>query len=182
MTAIAHIIESEMRSFCAGTLSASDTIRCAEHLESCPQCNRLFREVSIARRTPVSASVLLSPETLIIGRHLDYEEISSYLDKEVTKEQSEFIEVHLDLCRECAKDLSSLRDFRESIDSELRGRNPNKGLFSRLASYWKETRYFNPVPVFGMMILLTLLALSGVLVYRWPGSSVTCRATSSSLR
>src|SRR5262245_33164542 len=109
MTVIDHIRENEMESFCAGGLSVSATIKYAEHLEVCSECSRLFRQVSTADRTRASSGVLFSPEVWILGRHLDYEQLSGYLEGEVSPDQLPFIRLHLELCPGCSQDLANLR-------------------------------------------------------------------------
>src|SRR5262245_2230042 len=109
MTVIDHIRENEMESFWAGDLPVLATIRCAEHLEACPECNRLFRRISSGDRPTTVGGALFSPEVLVLGQHLEYEQLDAYLERRVGADQASSIKLHLELCRNCAEDLSSLK-------------------------------------------------------------------------
>src|SRR5262245_55502496 len=127
MTVIDHIRENEMESFWAGDVPVLATIRCAEHLEACSDCSRIFRRISSGDQPLTAGGALFSPEVLVLGRHLDYEQLDAYLERRAGADQDSSIKLHLDLCPDCAKDLSSLREFRRSLESELRFQAADQG-------------------------------------------------------
>ncbi|HKX30689.1 MAG TPA: hypothetical protein VJ302_23570 [Blastocatellia bacterium] len=181
MTVIDHIRENEMESFWAGDLPVLATIRCAEHLEACPECSRLFRRISSGDRSLAVGGALLAPEVMVLGRHLDYEQLDAYLERRVGADRASSIKLHLELCQECAKDLSSLKEFRRSLDSELRLQAIDQGLLKRILCYVGQIRYPNPVYLFGALALVLGLGLLTQTVFRrsamigsfWPRAEVT---------
>lgn len=62
-------------------------------------------------------------------RHIDEhvaEQLSGYVDGELTQQQRQRIDVHCDGCEECARDLRELQELRESIgNARLSNKDPD---------------------------------------------------------
>ncbi len=143
---------------------------CAEHIEDCLECSHLFDRVSQAGKASRTKYMDFFPETYIIGGHLDYEQISGYLDNKLDKDSAEFIELHAGLCSRCGKDLRSLKEFRESLDAELDRRQTSWGLIGKPISGFRKPKLPNPVYVFGAVAVIALFGLLGFAIYRWGGN------------
>jgi hypothetical protein len=170
-----HISESEMKSFYAGILPARDTIICAEHLEICTECNSLFNQVSSLGMLHQPPAIDISPASILAGKHLSYEQISDYLDNYLEEYTKQTIDEHLEFCSTCYEDLSSLKEFRESIDHELV--RPHKSLLSRLVksilTLWCRVRIVRLVNAYSTLIVLISLSLIALPVYLWRNRDLT---------
>lgn len=158
-----------MKSFRSGILPARDTIICAEHLEVCTECNNLFKQVSnigIRQKLP---AIDFSPVSILTGKHLSYEQISDYLDNYLEEHTKKTIDYHLEFCPTCYGDLSSLKEFRESIDQEVV--HPHRSIAWRLAKSilkpWGRIRIFRLVNAYSTLIVLISLSLLAFAVYLW---------------
>jgi hypothetical protein len=166
MTVTDHISETDMQAFCSGVLPAADAILCAEHLEICPECSRVFERISSSIAASKIAGKHFRPETFIVGKHPDYETIGDYLDKKLSWSELESIKLHLEICRECSQEVESLREFRQSLEKELSSDRPRRGFIGKLISILRKPRFPNPVYVFGVVSVLILLSLMTTMIYR----------------
>ncbi len=166
MTVTDHISETDLQSFCSGLLPAMDTILCAEHLEACPQCSRLYTRISQGRASSKADERHFSPETYLFGQHLDYEKISDYLDHKLIEGEIESVKLHLKFCRNCTEEVVSLKEFRKSLEKELSSEHPRQGFIGKIISSIRKPRLPNPVYVFGALTVLILLSLIMIVIYR----------------
>jgi hypothetical protein len=71
----------------------------------------------------------MSNETPHIDEHI-VEQLSGYVDGELTQQQRQRIDVHCASCAECAKDLRELKELRESVG--------NARLSNKNQDVWRE--------------------------------------------
>jgi anti-sigma factor RsiW len=64
-------------------------------------------------------SFTLAPEALLRHEHLQYEQLTHYLDSDIDAEGREILDLHLRACEPCREDLQSLREFRRQIAPEM---------------------------------------------------------------
>ncbi len=152
-----HISDDIISSFRSGSLSAEDTINCAEHLELCFDCNLRFGNVLTNEDYPRAFILDFSPKTYLTDEHLDYEQLSDYLEDKLDEDEAEIVNVHIGLCLRCRKDLLSLKDFRRSIEPELRLRYASPTLLNRLAEYLGLTG--RPRIIIAYSTLITLIVM-----------------------
>lgn len=96
-----HISDPDLTSFCSGLLSAEDTIMTAEHLEICPECSLRFKNhlKSASYCQPIIFD--FSPMTYLADEHLGYEQLSDYLAGVLDEDDTEIINIHVELCADC---------------------------------------------------------------------------------
>ncbi len=156
-----------MHSFCSGRLLATETIMCAEHIEICLECQQLFNQLSIINVTSRSGSSIFSPDAFILGEHVDYEQISDYLDNKLDRDRVEFVKPHLDYCPVCSAEMSSLKEFRKTIEAELWEREEPQDFITKVKSIFRRIEFPNPVYLFGALSILIILGIVTFVLYRW---------------
>ena len=144
-----------------------DAIVCAEHIEVCSECSHLFNQITSGYGTEKTRRMQFSPETYILGDHLDYDQLSDYLDDNLDNDQAENLKSHIELCRRCSDDLKSLKEFRVSLDDELRQQRSSPGSISWIISSVRKPKLPTPVYVLGTLSVFILLGLLAFAIYRW---------------
>ena len=94
----------------------------------------------------------MSNETQPIDEHV-VEQLSGYVDGELTQQQRQRVDVHCASCTECARDLRELKELRESIG--------NARLSNKNQDVWREM--MNDTTVKRSRGLGWLLLIGGVL-------------------
>jgi hypothetical protein len=112
----------------------------------------------------------MSNERQHIDEHV-VEQLSGYVDGELTQQQRQRVDVHCGSCKECAKDLHELQELRESIG--------NARLSNRNQDEWREM--MNDTTVQTTRGIGWLLLIGGVLVCMGIGVFVFLFGSSVSL-
>ena len=112
-------IQEELSAYLDNELSPSRHKQIAAHLRSCTECSDILaafeenrqRVVNIARPVPstLKAGVMAKIHTQF------QDELSAYLDDELTHDMRDRMEAHLHSCSECSDMLSVFRQNRERI-------------------------------------------------------------------
>lgn len=166
MTITDHISETVMQSFCAGGLPAISTLLCAEHIEVCRECSRLFERLSRinAASAPNNEQSLL--QAYLLGEHLIYEQLSAYLDRRLDKDEMREVKLHLEFCPDCSEELSGLKEFRRTVESELRP-GPWRRLVKTLTMRWEWIGRLDLEHAFGILSILILSGLTALMIHQW---------------
>ncbi|HVZ83280.1 MAG TPA: zf-HC2 domain-containing protein [Terracidiphilus sp.] len=108
-TPTAHLTEEQMRGYQSRSLPVEDRAAAGAHLAGCGACRHalLARMGTIA--IPAEAAALREP------LHLEYGELTEFLDGKLTPAERERAEDHLFLCASCARELDEMR----SLDARL---------------------------------------------------------------
>ncbi|MBK9316453.1 MAG: zf-HC2 domain-containing protein [Acidobacteria bacterium] len=125
-----HINEQDLSKFREEQLSSGKSINIAAHLEACPSCRERFAMVD----APKWSGLPLDPEACLREDHLEFDQISEYLDGNLDAEDREVIEAHVKICRACDEDLNSLRVFRIETEPAMKKRYYESRLLSKLAN------------------------------------------------
>ncbi len=154
-----------MRAFTSGRLTASELILLSEHLESCSECGDLYDQVFDAEIRLRHKSSDRWIDSYLVGQHLDYEQISGYLDRQLNQEQAKDVDAHCYSCAMCRKDLADLREFRNGHGIQSSHRKILEGITDAL----RKIRTGYRVPVYGSALALLLLGLLLLQLYRSKG-------------
>jgi Putative zinc-finger len=157
MKTIEHISETMMRAFCFRNLPAMETIVCAEHIEVCTECSELFNHVSKSNRYSRPIHFDFSANASRINDHLDYEQLSDYLDAKLDEDEGEVVNAHLKLCSNCYTDCMVLREFRETIEPELKVRYAPRSILKKILELLKHFRPPKLVLAYGVIMTLIFM-------------------------
>lgn len=99
----AHLTDDQMRSYQGHKLTHDERALVQTHLAGCGSCRRalLARVGPVA--IPAEAAALREP------LHLEYDELTAYLDGKLSAVDRERAEDHLFLCASCARELDGMR-------------------------------------------------------------------------
>lgn len=112
-------IQAELSAYLDNELSPSRHARIEAHLRSCSECSELLAAFQTNRQL-IENSVRPVPSTLKAGVmekiHTQFrDDVSAYLDDELTAAMRDRMEGHLASCSECSELLAAFRQNREQI-------------------------------------------------------------------
>src|SRR5262245_57281947 len=113
-----HISDKQMEAFCARDLTDSESAATAEHVAACIQCQCLFQETLKRKRGNKLVSVSLSPADWFRHEHLDYDQLESFAENRLDSEETAIVNLHLETCAVCRKDVHSFLEFKETSENE----------------------------------------------------------------
>jgi len=87
-----------------------------EHLAGCSECIAEFHQLKEIRAALRTLPNLELPERLLPDSHLG-EQLSAYLDGQITTAEHEFVVAHLDTCTDCRLELHELDAARTAVRS-----------------------------------------------------------------
>jgi hypothetical protein len=120
-----HISDKQMEAFCARDLIDSELAATAEHIAECGQCQCLFQETLKRKKGNKLVSISLSPADWFRHEHLDYDQLESFAENRLDAEETAIVNLHLETCTVCRKDVHSYLEFREATENEPHtGRTP----------------------------------------------------------
>jgi hypothetical protein len=169
-----HIPKSLMEQFRDRSLDAAALSAISAHLESCAKCYELFREAFHGKSGNASAWFSLSSESWLKGEHLEYEQIVSYADGAMDKEDREILDEHLQLCARCSEDVQSFVAHRRQIEPELKIRYApvEQQVKKPRFADWRHSFNLSLKPAYPVYALLFIgaLAISTLLLRRGDGT------------
>lgn len=149
-----HIGERDLVQFRAGLLASGKSIDIAAHLEACPSCSERFAMVD----APKWSGLPLDSEEFLREDHLDFDQISEYLDGNLDAGEREVIEAHVSVCRACGDDLNSLRTFRIEAEPAMKKRYYESRLLSKLANIGVAQGIPHPAGAIGALAAMLMIA------------------------
>ena len=96
------------------TASPEQLLAINDHIFECDQCFRLVDspEKVQAAYEAVNKYVLLGVE------HLDYDQVEGYVDGTLDVEKSESVAVHIEDCKECAREVREIAELKDKLAKE----------------------------------------------------------------
>ena len=166
----AHLHPNQIEGFYDRRLETAEMIADWEHLDTCDDCHRLFRDVFRERRQGAPVTLNLSPAYWFRDEHFDYETMAGYADETLDGEMREVAELHLRMCGNCRRELQSLIAFRRATESELNLRyGPNEMIKNRawlsFLREWPRVSW-KPVYTFAALILIGLAITTSVSIFK----------------
>ena len=108
-----HLTRRELEGYGEGALAATMLLATDRHLAECAQCRRELRAVMGAPVLPPEVWEMEEPV------HLAYEEMCGFVEARLSEGERERVEMHMHLCRSCAKEVKDLQAFEARMESEL---------------------------------------------------------------
>src|SRR5262245_60974266 len=121
-----HISDKQIEAFCARDLIDSELAATAEHVAACSQCQYHFQETLKRKRGNKLVSISLSPADWFRHEHLDYDQLESVAENRLDAEETVIVNLHLETCAVCRKDVHSFLEFREASENESHTRRAPK--------------------------------------------------------
>ncbi len=106
--------EDLLSAYLDGELNPDELAAVVRHLDRCEPCIASFHRVKEARTAVRLLPQLATPEGVIPGLHPD-DELSAYLDGELTSAETGTITEHLGRCTECRNELLELDTARAAV-------------------------------------------------------------------
>lgn len=119
------LTKKQIEGYARRTLSASELLFVADHLDTCGACRR---QVELRLNGAAAFSVLKSevfggaaePRPATVSRtHLTYEQTADYIDGALVGGELLAVKDHLTSCELCDKTVNDLRNFRDWVGPEL---------------------------------------------------------------
>ena len=130
------------------TASPEQLLAINDHIFECDQCFRLVDspEKVQAAYEAVNKYVLLGVE------HLDYDQVEGYVDGTLDVEKRESVAVHIEDCKECAREVREIAELKARIEADVKSRTT----LGKLAAFLKM-----PVNLFavGLAVFTIVLAI-----------------------
>ena len=132
------------------TASPEQLLAINDHIFECDQCFRLVDspEKVQAAYEAVNKYVLLGVE------HLDYDQVEGYVDGTLDVEKRESVAVHIEDCKECAREVREIAELKARIEADVKSRTT----LPKLAAFLK-------MPVNLLTVGLAFLVIVCVLVF-----------------
>lgn len=127
----AHLSDEQIRAYRARSLAATELLRVSEHIVGCESCRARIVSPAEAAARVRAVRALLHEETGPV--HLSYEQIETYVDGTMGRDDTSTVEAHARECRSCAADLSEIGGLRR----ELEVSRVVRGAASRWDNIWK---------------------------------------------
>jgi anti-sigma factor RsiW len=156
--------EDLLSAYFDGELNPDELAAVVTHLDGCEPCIASFHRVKEARAALRLLPQLAPPEGVITGLHPN-EDLSAYLDGELTSTETRAITEHLGCCTECRNELLDLDAARAAVRALPRidvGNTMVGGSELDLDRRWRRRRRAATLAAAGMAAVLALaFALAG---------------------
>lgn len=112
-----HIKIQTVKSFWERSLKPGEIVAVVKHMGACPDCQRVYQEISQEMNAQHPTSLILSTALIFKHEHLEYDQLVSLADKTLDEEDRQILDIHLRDCEGCRDDLRVFLEFREQIDA-----------------------------------------------------------------
>ena len=171
-----HVTRQEMEAFCALELSGGETIRVARHFHRCPECQRLFNDVSQSQQYHRPLIFNFSPEVTVRDEHVAYDDLVAYTEGQMEETESALLERHCRVCPRCQDDVREFQAYAGEFEQyrEVWLGPPPSG--QRIKSWWEKITsakwlpHPTPVMISVAGVVLGMAVLAGLILYRQPAS------------
>jgi len=167
---VEHLSPQQIERFREQKLKLSESLKLYEHLAVCQMCAEQFRAMTELSEQISPIEIKLTAEEDGEFSHLLYdEEIEPYVDNQINEAGREIVESHLEICAQCAGEVKSLQEFRESIQPSLaKSYAPRPKVTSppklpwpeKLFAFWPQPQprwSLAPVAVAAAMVVVAIL-------------------------
>lgn len=152
-TEYAHLNESWLQKYQSKSLGVHELEAASRHLAECGTCRRVL----LARMGPMRLPEELAeiPPNL----HLSYEQITGYIDGQLSGADKEQVEAHAFICAGCSREIEDLRKLDSQLEMlvvEVKAEVPKLSLWERIA---REFRVSGGASKFGMAFGAVVLGM-----------------------
>src|SRR5262245_14613446 len=95
-----HPTAEQIQGFRYKSLSPALLLEVSNHFKECASCRTMLARAA---------------HTCHTNRHLTYEQKEGYLDDQITSQEREVVENHIQMCESCAGELDHLREFSSML-------------------------------------------------------------------
>jgi hypothetical protein len=111
------LTEEQVRSYRARSLAAADLLRASSHVAECEPCR-----ARIASPTDLYAGVQAFRKVLdtqsVVPAHLTYDEISAYVDRQLSGQEAAHVQMHARECALCESDIAQMEALKREIEPQ----------------------------------------------------------------
>jgi hypothetical protein len=118
-------------------LPAPELLSADEHLQTCDDCM-----AALATENPSTQSSTLLEQMLGEEEHLSFDRLSGHVDGTLDPVESSIVELHLQDCDRCRREVSGLIQVRAELEAE--GAATVRGEVTAGRGFWKTWRLFIP--------------------------------------
>src|SRR5689334_16594075 len=115
-----HPSAEQINKYISRTLPPSELLLMDDHLAACDRC---MQEIAKAPN-PVAAAIQSSLFASTVEDHLSYEQMSAFVDDKADAADCEIVEVHRNVCHECAVEIENLASIRSALSAEATTTSP----------------------------------------------------------
>ena len=132
-----------------------------DHLAGCVTCRALVEEPGNLGAAYSFAHALLGEDRGESAPHLSYEQVEAYIDGELSEQDRNIVDIHLETCRDCETDVDDLKQTRAGMFSDVVriARDSSRRLPTRSHSS-RISRYGIPLQI-TIMITIAITVASG---------------------
>ena len=129
-----HLNEEWIRKYQSKSLALQELQTGGRHLEGCGACRRVL----LARMGPLQLPEELAeiPEAL----HLSYEQITGYIDGQLSAADNKHVEAHTFICGQCSREIDDLRKLGAQLAApvvEVKAQVRKVSLWERMAQAFR---------------------------------------------
>ena len=156
-----HLTRQEREAYLAGALAPLELLAVDAHVQACDEC---MTTMAAERNEPPMVSV--NELTDVEDEHLSFEQMSGHVDGRLDAVDSSIVELHLEDCAGCRREVAGLRAVRDEMQGAREVRSgpvpfwrswkllvPAFGVLAAVAIFWLARPGIEPGPVNDMVAL-----------------------------
>ncbi|HWC76380.1 MAG TPA: hypothetical protein VG778_02905 [Blastocatellia bacterium] len=175
---IEHLTHNQVEEYCRRQLHRAELLSVSDHLDECEGCRRQIESALngnaafFALRSGIFDEDISSSR--LVRQHPTEEQMTGYVDGNLSRDDLQTIGDHLTLCEPCALVEEDLRSFRDQVVTSLdREYHPGSALPSATEGWWQRAiaslrSFFGSGPrlAFAGAMAILLLVLVGWLAFQ----------------
>lgn len=168
-----HLSTQRVEEYLQRVLPEAELLAVDNHLTACEECRqRLSANIQVGTVLSDFHHRLISDVPEIESDHLSYEQLEALVDSELKNDKHNALQIHLEVCESCAKEVNDLRAFRAKLPgstTEEMSRTTKPSFSQRLRSLIDGQRLSFRL-AFAAALALLLIAASFALFLAWRAS------------
>jgi anti-sigma factor RsiW len=154
-----HFSENDILNYLERKLPPEDLLSADDHLAQCDLCFEKITAHKSVRFTAINFQNAFLND--LKDDHLTYEQLAFFVDGAANEIEKEIVEVHREICRECAGQIEDLRQMRAMIAAETKQQPvPDKFSFTRWwQQLWANSAFKIAVPAMALVLFAALIGL-----------------------
>ena len=168
-----HLTARQIERYYNRLMSPAELLVALDHVAGCNACREQFEP---EQRIRVAGDALRSELQAQAQHpnHLTYEDSAAYVDECLGEMEREIVESHLDLCSQCATEITDLRAFRAEMTTYPETeRVPAKPSTGRIISFWRAAAFRIPIQLAAAASIVLLCGLIATLLLRKDSTTLT---------
>lgn len=105
-----HLTRAQIEELQAKAPAPEEMLAAVEHLENCPACHAIYREVFRERRGGAPVVFSLSEADWFREDHLEYEDLAGLIGGKLDEEYRRILGIHLDGCARCRQAVAEMEE------------------------------------------------------------------------